>query len=48
MDMLKIGSPENFENFITAHIHRDAFNRLKEAIEKIKKDKDRYYLWRRI
>ncbi|MBR98474.1 MAG: 1-pyrroline-5-carboxylate dehydrogenase [Flavobacteriaceae bacterium] len=40
MDMLKIGSPENFENFITALIHRDAFNRLKEAIEKIKKDKD--------
>ena len=40
MNMLKIGSPENFENFITALIHRDAFNRLKEAIEKIKKDKD--------
>ena len=40
MDMLKIGSPENFKNFITALIHRDAFNRLKEAIEKIKKDKD--------
>ena len=40
MDTIKIGSPENFENFITALIHKDAFNRLKDAIEKIKKDKD--------
>ncbi len=40
MDSLKIGSPENFENFITALIHKNAFERLKNAIEKIKKDKD--------
>jgi len=40
MDALKIGSPENFQNFITALIHKNAFNRLKDAIDKIKKDND--------
>ena len=35
---IKMGSPENFENFMTAVIHRAAFNRLKDAIEQVKKD----------
>jgi len=34
---MKIGSPENFENFITAVIHKDAFNRLKNVINDAKK-----------
>ena len=38
MKTLKMGSPENFENFITAVIHQNAFNRLRNAIEQIKKD----------
>ena len=33
-----MGSPEHFENFITAVIHQNAFDRLKNAIEQIKKD----------
>lgn len=35
---IKMGSPENFENFMTAVIHKTAFDRLKDAIEKAKKD----------
>ena len=38
MKTLKMGSPEHFENFITAVIHQNAFDRLKNAIEQIKKD----------
>ena len=36
----KIGSPADFENFITAVIHKGAFDRLVDTIEKIKKDED--------
>jgi 1-pyrroline-5-carboxylate dehydrogenase len=35
---IKMGSPENFENFMTAVIHKGAFDRLKGAIEQVKKD----------
>ena len=35
---IKMGSPENFENFMTAVIHKVAFDRLKSAIEQVKKD----------
>ena len=37
---VKIGSPADFENFITAVIHKGAFDRLVDTIEKIKKDED--------
>ena len=37
---IKIGSPADFENFITAIIHKGAFDRLVDTIEKIKKDED--------
>jgi 1-pyrroline-5-carboxylate dehydrogenase len=37
---LKIGSPENFKNFITSVIHKDSFNKIKKAIDKIKLDPD--------
>jgi len=37
---MKMGSPENFENFITSVIHQGAFDRLKSAIEQVKKDPD--------
>ena len=37
---IKIGSPVDFENFITAVIHKGAFDRLVDTIEKIKKDED--------
>ena len=37
---IKMGSPENFENFMTAVIHRGAFDRLKNAIAQVKKDSD--------
>lgn len=37
---VKIGSPENFENFVTAVIHRGAYERLVNAIEQVKKDKE--------
>lgn len=40
MKTLKMGSPEHFDNFITAVIHQNAFNRLKGAIEQIKKDEN--------
>ena len=37
---IKIGSPVDFENFITAVIHKGAFDRLVDTIEKIKKNED--------
>ena len=37
---IKMGSPENFENFVTAVIHKGAFDRLANAIEQVKKDND--------
>ena len=40
LDTIKIGSPENFENFATSVIHQRAFDRLVSAIEQIKKDGD--------
>ena len=35
---IKMGSPEDLENYVTAVIHRAAFNRLKEAIERVNND----------
>jgi len=35
---IKMGSPEDFENFVTAVIHKGAFDRLANAIEQVKKD----------
>jgi len=32
-----MGSPEDFKNFVTAVIHKGAFDRLKDTIEQIKK-----------
>ena len=40
MDSITLGSPEDMNNFVTAVIHQGAFNRLKEAIEKVKQDKE--------
>lgn len=40
MDTIKMGSPEDFENFVTAVIHRGAYDRLVNAIEKVKKDSE--------
>ncbi len=37
---ITLGSPSDFKNFVTALIHKGAFDRLVNAIEKIKKDKD--------
>ena len=37
---IKMGSPENFENFVTAVIHKGAFDRLANAIEQVKKDQN--------
>ncbi|OUW35298.1 MAG: 1-pyrroline-5-carboxylate dehydrogenase [Flavobacteriaceae bacterium TMED179] len=37
---ISIGSPANFKNFMTAMIHKSAFDRLVQAIEQIKKEKD--------
>lgn len=37
---IKMGSPENFENFMTAVIHQAAFDRLQRAIEQVQKDAD--------
>ena len=45
MKTLKMGSPENFENFVTAVIHQTAFNRLKNAIAQIKKDSEAEILY---
>ena len=35
---IKMGSPEYFQNFVTAVIHKGAFDRLANAIEQVKKD----------
>ena len=37
---IKIGSPENFENFVTAVIHKVAFDRLASTIEQVKIDSE--------
>ena len=37
---MKMGSPENFENFITAVIHEGSFDKLARYIEQAKKDID--------
>ena len=37
---IKIGSPEDFKNFMTAVIHENSFDKLADAIEKAKIDKD--------
>ena len=37
---IKMGSPENFENFMTAVIHESSFDKLSRVIKKVKKDKD--------
>ena len=37
---IKIGSPEDFKNFMTAVIHENSFDKLADAIEKAKVDKD--------
>jgi 1-pyrroline-5-carboxylate dehydrogenase len=37
---ITLGSPSDFNNFVTAVIHHGAFDRIVNAIEKIKKDKD--------
>ena len=35
---IKMGSPADFQNYITAVIHKEAFDRLSNAIEQVKKD----------
>ena len=40
MATIKMGSPENFENFVTAVIHQGAFDRVANAIEHVKKDSE--------
>jgi 1-pyrroline-5-carboxylate dehydrogenase len=40
VDKIKMGSPEDFNNFMTAVIHENSFDKLVEAIEKAKVDKD--------
>ena len=37
---IKVGSPEDFENFVTAVIHRGAFDQLAATIEQVHKDSD--------
>ena len=37
---IKMGSPENFENFMTAVIHESSFDKLSRVIKKVKKDKE--------
>ena len=37
---IKMGSPENFDNFVTAVIHKGAFDRLANAIEQVKIDSE--------
>jgi 1-pyrroline-5-carboxylate dehydrogenase len=37
---IKMGSPEDFKNFMTAVIHENSFDKLVDAIEKAKVDKD--------
>jgi 1-pyrroline-5-carboxylate dehydrogenase len=38
LNSIKMGSPEDFENFVTAVIHQGAFNRLKRTIDQVRKD----------
>jgi len=40
LDTIKMGSPEDFDNFVTAVIHRGAYDRLVNAIEQVRKDSD--------
>ena len=40
LNSIAMGSPADFKNFITAVIHKDAFNRIVKTIEKIKNDSD--------
>lgn len=40
LETVKMGSPEDFENFVTAVIHRGAFDRLTNAIEQVRKDSE--------
>ena len=37
---ISMGSPENFKNFITAVIHKDAFDRIVETINRIKESQN--------
>ena len=37
---IKMGSPENFENFVTSVIHKGAFDRLANAIKQVQKDSE--------
>ena len=40
LETVKMGSPEDFENFVTAVIHQGAFDRLTNAIEQVRKDSE--------
>ena len=40
LNSISIGSPADFKNFVTAVIHKDAFDRLVSTIEKIKNDSE--------
>jgi 1-pyrroline-5-carboxylate dehydrogenase len=40
LNTIKIGSPENFENFVTSVIHQSAFDRLVNTIKQVQKDSD--------
>jgi len=42
---IKMGPPSDFKNFITAVIHRDAFDRLKNVIQDAKSSKDAKILY---
>jgi len=37
---IRMGSPADFKNFVTAVIHKGAYDRLTQAIEQVKKDAD--------
>jgi 1-pyrroline-5-carboxylate dehydrogenase len=37
-EVIKVGRPEEYENFVNAVIHEEAFNRLEEVIENAKRD----------
>ena len=40
LETIKMGSPEDFGNFMTALIHKGAFDRLTKAIKQVQKDDD--------
>ena len=40
VNSMKMGSPEDFGNFITAVIHEGSFNKLASYIDQAKKDSD--------